>query len=466
MPRRTTTTRPPYIPAEQTNENNLNDIEKTPQLVGPFLNVRTTTSSTTTTPAPPVNLVSPIAPNGLVFTGNAYLSNGDLSRQTTGAAGINDFSIFNDYIHSVNSSTTATSSVIKFNPSSLLQRTVTRFEVYKKQFRTTSTTTTVAPIAPITTVAPTAPITTVAPASTTTTVAPISTTTTVTPTSTTTTVIPTTTTTTSSPTAIVVKWSNRTIKVVIEKPLIAPINPRGEVLNDYEEIHYRYARPNAIFKEGNGKLLAGEGTKDGIDIFPGLRDYGKADAEALGWPANTTYLFEFIRFTFNPRGLIKSYLRYRPITVTTGSDNCPILSCVKQPSSAPAIEGNTVTFRAKFKLDWPHEGASIIRYEWRYYQPKRGMMGIEFDSYEDPVLSTNESLTVTISHVQALQAIWWGEAPFPGYYAKDPRATAWQIGYECRAYLHSPTFDFYPGCENTRVTSSPAFLYDPNKPRP
>lgn len=130
MPRRTTTTRPPYVPPEQTNENNLNDIEITPQLVAPFSNVRTTTSFTTTTPAPPINVASPIAPNGLVFTGNAYLSNGDLSRRATGAAGINDFSIFNDYIHYANGS-----SVTTFNPRSLLQEAVIRFEVYRKQFR-------------------------------------------------------------------------------------------------------------------------------------------------------------------------------------------------------------------------------------------------------------------------------------------------------------------------------------------
>jgi len=136
MPRRTTSTLPPYVPPEETSSNNLNDIEKTPQLVGPFLNVRTTTSSTTTTPAPPVNLVSPIAPSGLVFTGNAYLSNGNFSRQVTGAAGINDFSIFNDYIHYVNGSATVMSPVIKFNPRNLLQQVVTRFEVYRQQFRT------------------------------------------------------------------------------------------------------------------------------------------------------------------------------------------------------------------------------------------------------------------------------------------------------------------------------------------
>lgn len=136
MPRRTTTTLPPYVPSEQISANNLNDIEKTPQLVGPFSNVRTTTSSTTTTPAPPVNLISPIAPSGLVFAGNAHLSNGNFSRQVTGAAGINDFSIFNDYIHYVNSSAGATSPVIKFNPRNLLQQAVTRFEVYRQQFRT------------------------------------------------------------------------------------------------------------------------------------------------------------------------------------------------------------------------------------------------------------------------------------------------------------------------------------------
>jgi hypothetical protein len=127
MPRRTTTTRPPYTPAEQAD--NSNDIETTPQLVAPFSNVRTTTPPITTTPAPPVSLISPIAPSGLGFTEN--LSNGNLSRQVTGAAGINDFSIFNNYIHYVNPGM----NVSQFNPQNLLQAAVTRFELYRRQFR-------------------------------------------------------------------------------------------------------------------------------------------------------------------------------------------------------------------------------------------------------------------------------------------------------------------------------------------
>jgi hypothetical protein len=135
MPRRTTTTPTPYVPPEQINANNLNDIGQTPQLFGTLSNIRTTTSSTTTTPPPPPNLPSLIAPNGFDFTGNSHLSNGNFSRQVTGAAGINDFAIFNDYIHYVNSSATVISPVIRFNPSSLLQEAVTRFEVYRQQFR-------------------------------------------------------------------------------------------------------------------------------------------------------------------------------------------------------------------------------------------------------------------------------------------------------------------------------------------
>lgn len=130
MPRRIRTTPPPYVPPEQSNPINLNDVGKTPQLVGELSDIRTTTSSTTTTLPPPPNLISPIAPNGLDFTANAHLSNGNFSRQVTGAAGINDFSIFNDYIHYTN-----TSAVVRFNPRNLLEQAVTKFEIYRQQFR-------------------------------------------------------------------------------------------------------------------------------------------------------------------------------------------------------------------------------------------------------------------------------------------------------------------------------------------
>jgi len=132
MPRRTTPAPTPYIPPEETDAVNINDIGITPQLFGTLTNIRTTAIPTTTTPPPPANLTSPIEPNGLVFTGNTHLSNGDFSRQVTGAAGINDFSIFNNYVHYSNSNAT---SPITFNPRTLLQESVTRFEVYRQKFR-------------------------------------------------------------------------------------------------------------------------------------------------------------------------------------------------------------------------------------------------------------------------------------------------------------------------------------------
>jgi len=132
MPRRTTPPPTQVITPEETLAVNINDIGSTPQLFGTATNIRTTAQPTTTTPPPPTNLVSPIEPNGLNFNNNTYLSNGNFSRQVTGAVGINDFSIFNDYIHYTNPNS---SSITRFNPRLLLQQAVTRFEIYRTQYR-------------------------------------------------------------------------------------------------------------------------------------------------------------------------------------------------------------------------------------------------------------------------------------------------------------------------------------------
>ena len=264
----------------------------------------------------------------------------------------------------------------------------------------------------------------------------------------------------------------------METPLVFPINPNGEVLNDYEDIEYEYARLNEYNQlcpgpncwmaiEGNGTLDANEPPVQSMAIFPGYYQNGGFVQIRNCWTANITYLFWIKRRTRSPGGLIKSELNYGPFTITTGSDNCPILSCIQNPSSFPAIAGNTVTFEADFNLDWPHSTPSEILYEWKYYPYIDTFYGSP-----DPVLSTNKSLTITINNLQEQQAIWWGEAPSPGYYPRDPNNSAWNIGYQCKAYLYDKNFDYYQGIKSgeigciSRVTSSPGFLYDPNKPQP
>jgi hypothetical protein len=90
--------------------------------------------SITTTQAPQFNVNSnaiPIVkPLGLAWPENQALSNGLYSRSVTGAAGINDFTIVNPYIHYDN-----TQSVIQFNPMSLLELATQRFNIYSSQYR-------------------------------------------------------------------------------------------------------------------------------------------------------------------------------------------------------------------------------------------------------------------------------------------------------------------------------------------
>jgi hypothetical protein len=91
--------------------------------------------SVSTTPAPNFtvnsNAVPIVAPNGLVWNENSNLSNGLSSRLITGAAGINDFTIVNPYIHYAS----PIGSTIQFDPRSLLELATTRFNIYSSQFR-------------------------------------------------------------------------------------------------------------------------------------------------------------------------------------------------------------------------------------------------------------------------------------------------------------------------------------------
>lgn len=92
-------------------------------------------SVTTTTPPPLVvnpNAVPIVAPNGLVWNENPNLSNGLASRLIAGAAGINDFTIVNPYIHYES----PPGNVITFDPRSLLQLATQRFNIYSSQYRT------------------------------------------------------------------------------------------------------------------------------------------------------------------------------------------------------------------------------------------------------------------------------------------------------------------------------------------
>lgn len=91
--------------------------------------------SVTTTSAPVVNVnsnaVPILAPNGLIWTENSNLSNGLSSRLIAGAAGINDFTIVNPYIHYSNTAR----NVIQFDPTSLLELATDRFNIYSSQYR-------------------------------------------------------------------------------------------------------------------------------------------------------------------------------------------------------------------------------------------------------------------------------------------------------------------------------------------
>ncbi|NDB85979.1 MAG: hypothetical protein EB127_25255 [Alphaproteobacteria bacterium] len=93
--------------------------------------------SVTTTQAPAVtvnpNAVPILAPNGLIWTENSNLSNGLSSRLIAGAAGINDFTIVNPYIHYATPQ--AGGNVIKFDPTSLLELATERFNIYSSQYR-------------------------------------------------------------------------------------------------------------------------------------------------------------------------------------------------------------------------------------------------------------------------------------------------------------------------------------------
>jgi hypothetical protein len=91
--------------------------------------------SVSTTQAPTFavnpNAVPIVAPSGLVWTENFNLSNGLSSRLIAGASGINDFTIVNPYIHYAS----PTGTIIKFDPTSLLELATTRFNIYSSQFR-------------------------------------------------------------------------------------------------------------------------------------------------------------------------------------------------------------------------------------------------------------------------------------------------------------------------------------------
>jgi len=91
--------------------------------------------SVTTTQAPTFsvnsNAIPILAPNGFVWNENSNLSNGLSSRLIAGAAGINDFTIVNPYIHYAS----PMGAVIQFDPTSLLELATTRFNIYSSQYR-------------------------------------------------------------------------------------------------------------------------------------------------------------------------------------------------------------------------------------------------------------------------------------------------------------------------------------------
>jgi hypothetical protein len=105
-------------------------------------------TDTTTTPQPKATFVgrSIVAPNGLNFSENTDLSNGNYSRQVNNYYGINDFSLFNPYIHYSSNSASAgnamsdfgvagESNALKINVWSFLQEASVRFEIYSRQYR-------------------------------------------------------------------------------------------------------------------------------------------------------------------------------------------------------------------------------------------------------------------------------------------------------------------------------------------
>ena len=105
-------------------------------------------SVTTTTPPPPFRTERSIpTPVGLNFVENTDLSNGNLSRQITNYYGINDFSIFNPYIHYVNPNGNYgdvmselgvggyTGEPTKIYTMSFLIEATNRFEIYSLKYR-------------------------------------------------------------------------------------------------------------------------------------------------------------------------------------------------------------------------------------------------------------------------------------------------------------------------------------------
>lgn len=93
-----------------------------------------TSVSTTSTPPPNIlnsTSISILAPEGLSWSSNNNLSNGLSSRSVTSAAGIDDFTIVNPYIHYMSNN----SSVIQFDPTSLLELSTIRFNIYSLQYR-------------------------------------------------------------------------------------------------------------------------------------------------------------------------------------------------------------------------------------------------------------------------------------------------------------------------------------------
>jgi len=99
-------------------------------IIPPGRNVSTTLAPTVTVDP---NGVPIVAPNGLIWPENNNLSNGLSSRLIAGAAGINDFTIVNPYIHYATPQVGG--SVIKFDPTSLLELATERFNIYSSQYR-------------------------------------------------------------------------------------------------------------------------------------------------------------------------------------------------------------------------------------------------------------------------------------------------------------------------------------------
>jgi hypothetical protein len=122
---------PNYIPEQETNLKNKNNVAAYPQIFPPSGNIFGSTT-TSTTPPPPNNQISPIEPSGLSWPLNSFLSNGNASRQEANAYGINDFTIVNPYIHYTNPTS---DNIITIDPTQLLEEAPFRFNIYSSQFR-------------------------------------------------------------------------------------------------------------------------------------------------------------------------------------------------------------------------------------------------------------------------------------------------------------------------------------------